>query len=119
MYLARLQYSLSLFAIKKPQNADPLHHAGGRVTQKLASRLQCTVDPYLVIGDHEEVAGFRRVMRGLLGDVVAPRLVWVVPVARIRLAQNRIQGLFNATGGVSLSSANRTTYGGFMCQPVM
>jgi hypothetical protein len=48
--------------------------------------------------DHVEVAGFWRVVRGLLGDVVAPGIVRKVPVAGKDFAKNRVQGLFDSSG---------------------
>lgn len=48
--------------------------------------------------DHVEVAGFGRVVRGLLGDVVAPGIVREVPVAGKDFAKNRVQGLLDSPG---------------------
>ena len=77
---------------------DPyaFHHAGRGVAQEFTSRLECTVYPYVVLGDHEEVAGFWRMVRCLFGDVVASCIIRIVPVASERLAQDRVQWLFDA-----------------------
>lgn len=47
---------------------------------------------------HKEVGGLGRMVRGLLGDIVASSMIWVVPVAREGLAQDWIQGFLDASG---------------------
>jgi len=44
---------------------------------------------------HEEVARFGGVMRSLFGDIIASRMIRIVPIASERLPQYGIQGFFN------------------------
>lgn len=83
-------YSQSFAGVEYPQDCNALHHTGCRVSQELASRLQTAVYADVVIGRHEEVAGLGRVVRGLLGDVVALGAIRVVPVSCKDFTENRI-----------------------------
>ena len=108
--------------VQEAQDRDTLHHARRRVAKKLASRLQRAVDPNVVLGSHEEVAGLGRVVGCLLGDVVALGAVWVVPVASEDLAQDGVQGLLHASALLSAIVSHWfhvcAAYGGLMCQPL-
>lgn len=85
----------------------------------------------MVIGGHVEVARLGRVMRGLFGNIVCARAIRQVPVTRVHLAKNRVQGLFHTTCPLVVSDSPRSVeedlwqeaenwraYGGLMCQPL-
>jgi hypothetical protein len=97
-------YLQSLASVQEPQNSDALHHTGSGVAEELASRLQCAINADVVFGGHEEVARLGRVMRRLLGDVVASGAIWIVPVAREDLAQDWIKGLLDASAIVLVTA---------------
>ena len=93
----------SLACVCEPQNSNALHHTRGRVAKELAPRLQCAVDPDVMLGSHEEVARLGRVVRRLLGDVVTLRAVWVVPVASEDLTEDGIEWLLDASAILSVT----------------
>lgn len=79
----------------------------------------------MVVGRHVEVAGLGRVVRGLFGNVVGPRLVFKIPVAAEDFTENGVQRLLDTTViGLVISllmhgfEALGYTNGGLMCQPL-
>jgi hypothetical protein len=58
----------------------------------------------VVLGSHEEVAGLWRVVRRLLGDVVAFGTVWIVPVASEDLAEDWVEWLLDAPVAESVTA---------------
>jgi len=48
-----------------------------------------------MVRGHEEVGGLGWMMRGLFGNIVAFRLVGILPIASECLAQDGIQGLLD------------------------
>lgn len=50
----------------------------------------------MVVRSHVEVARFRWVVRGLLGDVVCSCVVRKIPIASEDLAENRVQRFFDS-----------------------
>lgn len=93
----------SLASVQEPQDSNTLHHTGRRVTKELAPRLQSAIDPDVVFGSHEKVAGLGWVVRGLLRDVVAFGAIWVVPVAGEDLTQDWVEGLLDASAMLSVT----------------
>lgn len=98
-----------LTAVQQAQNRNTFHHTGRRVAQKLAARLECAVDPNVVLGSHEEVARLGRMVGRLLRNIVSTCSVRIVPVAGEGLSENGVQGLLDASasmegGKISMSS---------------
>lgn len=84
--------------IQKAHYGDSLHHTRRRVPQEFTAWLQTAVNSNVVLGSHVEVAGFRGMVRGLLGDIVAFRVVWELPIASERLAEDWVEGFLYSTG---------------------
>ena len=84
--------------IEKCQVCDTFHHAGGRVAEKLAPRLESAVDTNVVAGYHVKVARLGWVMRCLFRDIIAALPVVKVPVAGKDFAENRVEWLLGASG---------------------
>lgn len=61
-------------------------------------------------------------MRGLLGDVVAPGAVGIIPIACKSFAKDRVEGLFDPSAVISAKDEVKRwaviTYGGLICQPL-
>ena len=83
-------------SVHEPQNTHALHHTSCGVAQELAVGLQCAIYADIVLWSHEEIARLGWMVRGLLGNVVALRLIRILPIARERLPENWIQWLLNA-----------------------
>lgn len=90
------RFLLSLIAVCEAHNGNAFHEATNRVPKELTSRLQSSVDTNLVFRCHEEVTGLGRVVRRLLGDVIALGSIGVVPPASECFAEDRIEWLLDA-----------------------
>lgn len=88
---------LSFFVIQESQHCYALHQTRSGVAQELAARLQCPIYPYVMLRCHEKVARFRRMVRGLFGNVISFGAVGVVPPASVCLAEYRIERLLHAS----------------------
>lgn len=113
---------LSLVVVEEAHDGDTLHETPYRVSEELATRLEGAIDSDMVLGGHEEVAGLGRVVRGLLGNIVAAGTIGVVPVAGESLAEDGVEWLLYASEcGVlaynSCCSVRPCSYGGLMCHP--
>lgn len=95
--LLSLAFLSVLASIQQSKDCDTFHHASCGVPQKLAARLQGTVDSNVMFGSHEKVAGLGWMVRGLLRDIVPARVVGVVPVASERFPQHWVQRLLNTS----------------------
>lgn len=127
VHLLSFALLLVLSAVQEPQDRDTLHHTSGRVSEEFTAGFQGAIYPDVVLGCHEEVARFGRVVRGLLGDIVPTGTVGVVPITGVSLSEDRIQRLLyssgtgvskTGTGGIKTISRRATTYGGLMCHPL-
>lgn len=99
-----------LTTVQQAQNRNTFHHAGGRVAQKLAARLECAIDPNVVLGGHEKVARLGRMVGGLFRNIISTRSIRIVPVAGEGLSEDGVQGLLDASasmagGKISMSSS--------------
>lgn len=123
--------SLSLGGILAPvqqrQGSRAFHDTSRRVAKEPAPRLDRAVHPDMVFRHHVEVARLWRVVGGLLGDIVGPRLVGQVPVAGEDLAEDRVQRLLDASTETVRNQSVGNSWeggggggadGGRMCQPV-
>lgn len=81
----------------------------------------------MMLRSHEEVAGFGRVVRSLLGDVIPSSAVAIIPIAGIGLSEDRIQRFFHPSvkslisGAQDLITADKNrgkSHGGLICQPL-
>jgi hypothetical protein len=87
--------------VQKSKNSDPLHHTRSRVAEELTARFQASVDADIVLWRHVEIAGFRRVVGRLLGDVVAFRMVGEFPIAGERLAEDWVEWFLHSSAHMS------------------
>ena len=88
---------LSLVAVCEAHDCDTLHETSHRIAKNRASRFERAIDAYLVFRGHEKIAGLGRVMRSLLGDIIAASAIGIIPVASEGLAQDRVERLFHST----------------------
>lgn len=86
----------SLASIQEPQDSDTLHHTRSGVAKEFTPWLQSAIDPDVMLGSHEEVAGLWRMVRRLLRDVVTLGAVRVVPVAGKNLSKDGVEWLLDA-----------------------
>lgn len=97
--------------VHKPQNGDTLHNTGCGIAQKLAAGLECSIDANFMLWRCKEIARFRRVVGGLLGDVVGAGSVGVVPVAGEGLSKNGVKWLLDSSIQVSDCVPRQTACG--------
>jgi hypothetical protein len=88
---------LILATVQQSQNCNTLHHTRCGVAQELAAGLQRAIDPNVVLGSHEEVAGLGGMVGRLLRNIVSTCSVRIVPVAGEGLSENGVQGLLDAS----------------------
>jgi hypothetical protein len=106
--------------IQETQNGNSFHQTGSGIAEKPAPRFQSPVNSNMMFWGHEEVARFGGVMRSLFGNIIASRMIRIVPIASERLPQYGIQGFFNPTITCQsrLAQAKWASYGGLMCHPL-
>ena len=84
-------------SIQKAQISDTLHETGSRIAKKSASGFQCAVDSNMVLGGHVEIARLGRMVRSLLRYIVGSLSTIEIPIAREDFAQDRVEGLLDAS----------------------
>ena len=63
-----------------------------------------------MLGGHEEIARFGRVVRGLFGDVVSARAIGVFPVSGKGLSEDWIERLLHASASSTVRTAPQLRY---------
>lgn len=91
---------LSLVAVQEAHDGNTLHEASDRVSEELAAWLECAVDADVVFGGHHEVAGLGRVVRRLLGNVVAAGAIGIVPVTSKGFAEDGVERLLDSAANM-------------------
>lgn len=92
-----LSFGRVLAPVEQTKKSDTLHQTCRRVSEKSAPRFESAIYANVVMRSHIEIARLRGVMRGLFGDVIGPVLIFQIPITGINLAENRIQGLLDAS----------------------
>jgi hypothetical protein len=84
-------------SVGEPKIGNPLHQTCSRVSEKSTARFEGAIHSDMMFWSHEKIGGLGRMVGGLFGDVVAFRVVWILPPTGEGLAEYGIEWLLDSS----------------------